>query len=122
MSEDLPLLGVRAGPPPTKVPAPTAPPSEPSLWPPLVQWALAGLIALGLVLVGWRGWGMSPYSARPLPLERAPREPAAAPSDQEAPPAPRLVRAKIDDAPPAKTKKKPPGSPLDLNRASAAEL
>ncbi len=122
MSKDLPLLGVRAGPPPAAAPAPPAPANEPSLWPPFVQWCLAGLIALGLVLVGWRGWGLSPYSARPLPLERAPREPAAVPSDPEAPPPPRLARAKADDAPPAKTRKKPPESPLDLNRASAAEL
>jgi DNA uptake protein ComE-like DNA-binding protein len=82
---------------------------------------MAGLIALALVLVGWRGWGLSRYSARPLPLERA-QQGALDPAYKEAPPAPRVARAKIDDDAPAKGKKKPPETPIDVNRASAAEL
>jgi competence protein ComEA len=32
---------------------------------------MAVVVAVGLALVGYRGWGLSRYSAQPLPLERA---------------------------------------------------
>jgi competence protein ComEA len=120
MADEEPPLGVRAGPLPAKGPPPPIAVTEPPLWPPLAQWCMAGLIALALVLVGWRGWGLSRYSARPMPLERAAaRQTEVAPAYEEAPP--RLVRAKAEEPVP-RGKKKPPETPLDINRASAGEL
>lgn len=40
-------------------------------WTPLTQRSLAVLVAVGLALVGYRGWGLTRFSTNPLPLERA---------------------------------------------------
>lgn len=117
MANEDPPLGVRAGPVPAD---PVAPLPEPPVWPPLAQWCLAIGSAVLLVLVAWRGWGLSRYSARPLPIERAARSVPPAPAYQEPP----IARAKVEEPPPPppRGKKKPPEAALDLNHASAAEL
>ena len=125
MADNLTPLGVRATAPvkaPEVAPLPVPPASAPVVWQPFTQWFLAGLVALALVLLAWRGWGLSRYSTRPMPLERgADRQNLAARAYQDVQPPPRVVRAKVEDAS-VKGKKKPPESPIDLNRASAAEL
>src|SRR5205823_3137221 len=78
MGGDDHLLGVRAGSPapvsrpdvpPLPLPGPAPP--EPPAWPAAAQWCAAGLVGACLALLAWRGWGLSRYSARPLPLERS---------------------------------------------------
>jgi competence protein ComEA len=83
MADEDHLLGVRAAlPPPVSWPAVSATPvvaaanvaapaELPPAWPAAAQWWTAGLTAVCLMLLVWRGWGMSRYSPRPLPLERA---------------------------------------------------
>ncbi|MFO0881112.1 MAG: helix-hairpin-helix domain-containing protein [Gemmataceae bacterium] len=44
---------------------------EAPLWPPVAQWSLALLAALGFTLIAYRGWGLTRFSTRPLPLQRA---------------------------------------------------
>lgn len=39
-------------------------------WPPHVQWVTAVAVAVAVVMLGWRGWGLTTWSARPLPLQR----------------------------------------------------
>jgi competence protein ComEA len=68
MAGHITQLGVGTG-----APLPPAPPPapDPPVWPPAAQWCMAIVVAAGLALVGYRGWGLSRYSAQPLPLERA---------------------------------------------------
>jgi competence protein ComEA len=63
---DLPLLGV---------PAASSPPPPPSSPPPppadrAARWTLLATSAVVLVLLGWRGYGLSRYSTRPVAVER----------------------------------------------------
>ncbi|MFO0928254.1 MAG: helix-hairpin-helix domain-containing protein [Gemmataceae bacterium] len=39
-------------------------------WPPHVQWVTAVAAAVAVVLLAWRGWGLTAWSTRPLPLDR----------------------------------------------------
>jgi competence protein ComEA len=57
---------------PPEVPVPGNPPAEPAppVWSPAAQWTLAGLAALTLVLLGWRGYGLTRWSTRPTPIEK----------------------------------------------------
>lgn len=79
MAGEEPRLGVSAdrappaglGDPPSTV----ADGGEPPVWPPAAQWLTAGLMALTVVLLTWRGWGMSRYGTRPLPIEPVPLAP-----------------------------------------------
>jgi competence protein ComEA len=63
MADDLPSAGVAA---------PAGPPAEapPPVWTPAGVWALAALSALALALLAWRGWGLSRWSQRPVPIEK----------------------------------------------------
>src|SRR5438045_3440219 len=66
MADELPPLGV-----PTPGPPPAPPPPPPSpLWAPATQGTLAMLAGLVLILVGWRGYGLSRWSTRPAPVEQ----------------------------------------------------
>jgi competence protein ComEA len=78
---DLPLLGVPAASSPP-------PPPPPPTWTPAARWSLLALSGLALLLLGWRGYGLSRWSADPATIERG------------------VV----------------PLSPIDLNRASQAQL
>jgi competence ComEA-like helix-hairpin-helix protein len=74
MADEGPLLGVSTSvpAPPTwcPVPASTPPtPPEPPTWTPAAQWTTAGLLVVFLVLLGWRGIGLSRWSTRPLNIE-----------------------------------------------------
>src|SRR5689334_2439126 len=61
MADDLPLLGVAA---------PGSPPPRAQVWGPAALWTLAGISAVGLALVAWRGYGLSSWSSRPPPIEK----------------------------------------------------
>jgi competence protein ComEA len=66
MADNLPPLGVAApGGPPA---APAAPP--PPVWTPAAQWTLAAVAALTLVLLAWRGYGLTRWSTRPPAVEK----------------------------------------------------
>lgn len=39
-------------------------------WPEPVQWLTAALLTLSLLLLAWRGWGLTSWSTRPLELQR----------------------------------------------------
>jgi competence protein ComEA len=62
---DLPLLGVPAAssPPPTPTPEPVPPDRA-------ARATLLALSAVALVLLAWRGYGLSRYSTDPAPLQR----------------------------------------------------
>src|SRR5579885_572027 len=64
MADDVPLLGV-----PTPGEAPPPPPA-PSTWSSASQWALALTAGLTLLLLGWRGYGLSRWSTRPGVVEK----------------------------------------------------
>jgi competence protein ComEA len=51
--------------------APPASP-EPPAWTPAAVWTAVTLLVAFLGLLGWRGYGMSSYSTRPLPVEGDP--------------------------------------------------
>jgi competence protein ComEA len=81
MADQGPLLGVSAASPtPASWPdaAPLAAPGaapEPPAWPAAAQWCTAGLLAVFLGLLAWRGYGLSRYSTRPLLIDNeAPRD------------------------------------------------
>jgi competence protein ComEA len=62
---DLPLLGVPA--------ASSSPPQTPPEPPPpdrAARWTLLALSGVALVLLAWRGYGLSRYSTAPAPIER----------------------------------------------------
>src|SRR5262245_45546818 len=63
---DLPLLGVPAAssPPPPPQPTPPSPADR------AARCTLLALSAVALVLLAWRGYGLSRYSTRPAALER----------------------------------------------------
>jgi competence protein ComEA len=175
MANEHHLLGITAAPPPSPVLLSDAKSPQPPTWPVAAQWCMAGLLAVGLALVAWRGWGLSSYSTRPLPIERtvsldvnqadeidlqqipgvgpdlAKRIVQARPfgtieelrrvsgigpktlenlqryfhvarSYQEEDPPPRIVRARADDPPVTKGKKKLPETPIDVNRATLLQL
>jgi len=81
MADQPPLLGVSTsspappGEPGPLLPLPTPTPPAPDLWPPAAQYTLAVCIVLFLALLGWHGYGRSPFNSRPLDIERggAPR-------------------------------------------------
>lgn len=97
---------------------------EEQVWPARAQWCLAVMLALGSLLVGWRGWGLSRYSTNPLPLERS-EEAESLPGREnaEASLPPRVARGKVTDETPSWTSRKPlPETTLDLNQASREQL
>lgn len=119
MATDAQPPGVRAEPPTAGGDAPTLPPRPPPVWPPVAQWCVAALLAVGLALVGYRGWGLTRYSTNPLAIERY-SSASKTYTDRQATP---VVRTKPDEEPAAGGKKKPaPDKPIDVNRATAGEL
>jgi competence protein ComEA len=82
-------------------------------WSPATQWLLAGLSFLALLLLVWRGWGLSSWSTRPILIERA------VPSGDSPP---RLVRGAAPDRDSPARRKNASLTPIDINRASEVEL
>lgn len=61
---ELPLLGVPAA------SSPPPPPPAPPLWTPAARRTMLALSALALLLLAWRGYGLSRWSTRPSTIER----------------------------------------------------
>ena len=55
---------------PTTPVAPPTPSRDSEVWPPAARWLTALLAVVALVLLAWRGYGLSRWSLRPVPISR----------------------------------------------------